>query len=102
VSLWFWNRVLYVALGSRGRFLIMLISLSLIGRIRGLLPFSGVMFTVLRSVSMSIGINCVSSPILMPVSFSICSIVDSIEPHDAIKRSISCSVGMNGSFCTTW
>ncbi len=76
----------------------MAMSLSLIGRIRGLLPFSGVMFTIFRSVSMSVAVNCVSSPILIPVSLSVCSMAASILLLPAISMSISCSVGMNGSF----
>ena len=97
MSLWGWNIVLYVARGSFGILFIMPISVSLIGSIRGLLPFSGVTFTLFRVKSMSIGCSCVSSPILMPVSFMVRRIAPSIFPHDAIKRSISCSVGMNGS-----
>ena len=97
MSLCGWNTVLYVALGSFGIVASMLISLSEIGRILGLLPFSGVTLTVLRTVSMSIGIILVSSPILIPVSLSICSTVAVTFPLAAISRSISSSVGMNGS-----
>lgn len=93
-----WNIVLYLALGSGFRFLSMAMSLSLIGSILGLLPFSGVIDRVLRSVSRSVGISLVSSPIRIPVSFSVWSMMASFGLECAIKRSISCSVGMNGSF----
>ena len=76
----------------------MFISLSDIGRILGLLPFSGVIFTVFCSVFMSIHFRVWASPILMPVSLSICNSVDSFFPDEAISWSISVSVGMNGSF----
>ena len=76
----------------------MAMSLSLIGRIRGLLPFSGVIFTIFRSVSMCVVVSCVSSPILIPVSFSVCSMAANILLLPAMSMSISCSVGMNGSF----
>ena len=72
--------------------------MSLIGSILGLLPFSGVTFTVFCSVFMSIHFSDCASPILMPVSFSICSSVDSFLPHEAMSWSISVSVGMNGIF----
>ena len=77
-------------------------SLSLIGRIRGLLPFIGVMFTVFRFVSMSLGASKTSSPILIPVSFSIWRTVDVTVPVPDMSKSISCSVGMNGSFSVIW
>lgn len=89
---------MYFARGSLWSFVIMFMSLSLIGRMRGLLPFSGVMFNVLRWVSRSVGLSCVSSPIRIPVSFSVCSMVAVWYPHEAISWSISSSVGMNGSF----
>ena len=92
--------MLYFALGSLCRLFIIPISLSDIGRILGLLPFSGVIFIVLRCTSRSSAVSCVNSPILIPVSLSVCRIVAVSFPHDAIRMSISCSVGMNGSFCT--
>ena len=73
------------------------ISLSLIGSIRGLLPFSGVMFTIFCWKLMSCHCSIVASPILIPVSFSICNSVAVTVPIDAISWSISVSVGMNGS-----
>lgn len=73
------------------------ISLSLIGSIRGLLPFSGVIANTLRSVSRCRGVSCVSSPIRIPVSFRVCRMVESFLPVPAMSKSISCSVGMNGS-----
>jgi hypothetical protein len=79
----------------------MAINLLLIGRILGLLPFSGVMFIVLFSKFMSIHFSLCASPILIPVSLSICSIVLSFLPHDAVSWSISVSVGMKGIF-SSW
>lgn len=78
------------------------ISLSLIGSIRGLLPFSGLMFTVFLSRSKSIHVSIWASPILAPVSFRSCRTVDILLLHDAIKMSISCSVGMNGIYFSCW
>ena len=46
-------------------------SLSLIGRILALLPFSGCMFTVFLWMSMSSHFSLVASPTLAPVSFSV-------------------------------
>jgi len=80
-----------------GRLFIIPISLSLIGRIRGLLFFSGVIDRTLRSVSRSSHVRSTSSPIRIPVSFRVCITVESIFPVLAMSRSISCSVGMNGS-----
>jgi len=93
-----WNRVLYLARRSCGRLFIIPSSLSERGNILGLLPFSGVMLIVLRWVSRSRGVSIISSPILMPVSFSIWSTADSFGPEPDISKSISSSVGMNGSF----
>jgi len=89
--------VLYVARVSFGLLFIMAISLSLIGSILGLLPFSGVMFTLFRSWSMSMGFSCVSSPILMAVSLIVCRTVAIVLLAPAMSWSISSSVGMNGS-----
>jgi hypothetical protein len=75
----------------------MFMSLSDIGRILGLLPFSGVMFTVFCCRFVSVHFSVFASPILMPVSFSVWSSVEVVFPVDAISWSISCSVGMNGS-----
>lgn len=99
MSLWHWNSVVYFARWSLCSVVIIPISLSLIGRILGLLPFSGVIDIVLRWMSISSGLSCVSSPIRIPVSFSVCSTVAVSFPHEAINWSISSSVGMNGSFC---
>jgi hypothetical protein len=76
----------------------MFMSLSFIGRILGLLPFSGVMFMVFCCVLMSFHFILVASPILAPVSFRVSSSVAVRVPHDAISWSISVSVGMNGIF----
>jgi len=46
----------------------MSISLRLIGRIRGLLPFSGVIQATLRSKSTSHHFSLAASPLLAPVS----------------------------------
>ena len=73
------------------------VSLSVSGRILGLLPFSGVMFTVLFCRFMSVHFSSCASPILIPVSLSSCRSVASLCLHDAIKMSISDSVGINGS-----
>jgi len=75
----------------------MSISLLLIGRILGLLPFSGVMFKVFCCVLRSIHFSIVASPMRIPVSFSVWSSVAVRSPHDAISWSISVSIGMNGS-----
>lgn len=72
------------------------ISLLLIGWVLGLLPFSGVMLRVLRSVSMSFHVNFVASPSRAPVSFSICRSAFKGGLLAAISVSASCSVGMNG------
>ena len=65
--------------------------------IRGLLPFSGVILTVLDSESMSIHLSCHASPLRIPVSFSICRKVDMRLLQAEISWSISVSFGMNGS-----
>jgi len=54
-----------------GKLLIMPMSLLLTGRIRGLLFFSGVMFSVRLSVSRFIHSRSTSSPIRIPVSLSV-------------------------------
>ena len=74
----------------------MAFSFSVIGRIRGLLCFSGVMLMVLRSRSMSIHFSIVASPIRAPVSFSSCRSAALFVPDAVISWSISCSVGMKG------
>jgi len=66
-SLSFWN-IVFRFLGCCP---IIFNSLSDNGSILGLLPFSGVIFTNFLSKSMSVHVNWVSSPILMPVSFSV-------------------------------
>jgi len=81
---------------SCGSWFIMFRSLSDIGRSRGLLFFVGVMFSVFCSVDRSIHFSFTVSDILAPVSLSVCSSVAMCFPHDAINRSSSCSVGMNG------
>lgn len=65
-----------------------------IGNNRGLLPFSGVMFTIFLVVSMSVHFSCNASPIRMAVSLRSCRSVLMIFRHDAIRMSMSCSVGM--------
>ena len=79
-----------------GSWFIMLSSLSDMRSSRGLLFFDGVMFSVFCSVDRSIHFSFVASDILAPVSLSVCSSVAMRFPHDAMSRSISCSVGMNG------
>jgi hypothetical protein len=73
------------------------ISLSVIGRILGLHPFSGVTFTVFCCRFMSIHFSIFASPMRMAVSFSSCRVVAVVFPVDAISWSISVSKGMNGS-----
>jgi len=80
----------------RGSLFIMLMSLSDMRSSRGLLFFDGVMFSVFCSVDRSIHLSFLISDILAPVSLSVCSSVAMRFPHDAINRSISVSVGMNG------
>jgi len=94
VSLCGWN----IVLCTFGRLFIIPISLSLMGSILGLLPFSGVMLRVFLSVSRSLSVNCVSSPMRIPVSLRHWSTADRTLPEPDMSRSISCSVGMNGSF----
>lgn len=96
ISLSGWNIVVYLALGSRGKLRIVLTSLSLIGKSRALLCFSGVMFMVFLCVSMSIGLSCVISPIRAPVSFMHKSKAWKCFPALLMSISISSSVGMNG------
>jgi len=62
-----------------------------------LLPFSAVMYIVFLSVSMFVHLVFAISPILAPVSLSICSSVAVFSVPAAIRMSISASVGMNGS-----
>ena len=63
-----------------------------------MLPFSGVMFTVLVSKSKSIHSSCHASPDLAPVSFRNRRNVAVFGLQPAINSSISRSKGMNGSF----
>ncbi len=70
------------------------------GKIRGLLPFSGVMDRVFLAVSKSIHWSLVSSPMRMPVSLSVCKTAAVTLPHPEINMSISCSVGMKGNLAT--
>ena len=81
-----------------GRLFIIPISLLLIGRILGVLFFSGVMVRVFLSVPRFVHVRSTSSPIRIPVSLRVWSTVDVTFPHPEISMSISCSVGMNGSF----
>ena len=62
-----------------------------------LLFFSGVMFTVLRSLSKSFRCSCHASPGRMPVSFSNCKKHAVFLPMPAISAFTSASVGMKGS-----
>lgn len=73
------------------------ISLLLIGSILLLLPFSAVMYIVFLSESMFTHLVFAISPILAPVSLSICSSVAVFSVPADIRMSISASVGMNGS-----
>jgi len=76
-------------------------SLTLAGSILLLLPFSAVMYTVLRSVSRCCHFKNSISPILAPVSLSSCSSAAVFGCPALIRLSISCSVGMKGSsFCS--
>ena len=77
----------------------MAISFVLIGNILELLPFSAVMYIVLRSRSMLIHFRRVISPILAPVSLSSCRSVDVLVVPAEIRESISFSVGMYGKPC---
>lgn len=77
----------------------MAISVSEIGKIRGLLPFSAVMLMVFRLVSMSV--HCKKSkisPILAPVSLSVCRAVAVFGVPAEIRLSNSFSVGIKGIF----
>jgi len=88
------RNTLFVCLGM---LLSIAISLRLIGSIRLLLPFSAVMLMVRLSWSMCVHCSFSISPILAPVSLSICRSVAVFVPADEIRLSISVSVGMNGS-----
>ena len=71
------------------------------GNMRLLLPFSAVMYTVLRSASRCVHLRASISPILAPVSLSSCSSAAVFGCPALIRLSISCSVGMKGiSFCS--
>ena len=84
-----------------GSWFIIPISLLLIGRMRGLLPFDGVTVIVFCSLFMSVHLSFVSSSVLMPVSFRICMLTACLWVcADAMSWSISCSVGMNGNLCS--
>jgi hypothetical protein len=69
---------------------------------RGLLFFSGVMFTTLLSKSMSSHLSYQISPHLAPVSLSVCRNVDMRWVHPAMSWSISVSFGMNGILRMHW
>jgi len=71
-------------------------SLSLMCRSRGLLPFDGVMLSVFCSVDRSVHLSLVASDIRAAVSLSVCSSVAVRFPIEAISWSISVSVGMYG------
>jgi len=65
-------------------------------RLRGLLPFSGLLIdSVLASVSKSVHFSCSASPYLHAVSFRVCKNVASRCFVPLISWSISVSVGMN-------
>jgi len=66
-------------------------------KIRGLLPFSGVMRIVPVSRSKSVHVSACASPALAPVSLSSWRNVEVFGPHPAISASNSASVGMKGS-----
>ena len=68
----------------------------LIGRILGLLCFSGFMLIVCLCRSKSVHCVWSISPIRAPVSLSSCKSVAVLGAAPDIKASISCSVGMNG------
>ena len=76
---------------------IMAMALLLSGSTLLLLPFSPVMYIVLRWVSMCVHSKKSSSPIRAPVSFSICSRAFVVGVPEAIKRSSSSSVGIKGN-----
>jgi len=67
----------------------------LIGNILSLLPFSAVMWMVLRCSSMSIHLSCMASPMRAPVSLSSWRKADVLVLPADMSESISCSVGMN-------
>ncbi len=75
----------------------MSISLLLIGRIRALLPFSGVMRATFRSKSTSLHLSLAASPLLAPVSFRNWRNVARTLPLPEISESMSASVGMKGA-----
>ena len=70
----------------------------LILEILGLLPFSGVMFRVLFSRSMSVHERANTSPALAPVSLAIWRKVAMCVLQLATRSSIYLSSGMKGSF----
>jgi len=69
-------------------------------KILGLLPFSGVILTVLCTMSMSFQVTSNASPRRAPVSFRTCRKVANGLLKPAMSSSISFSVGMNGSLCS--
>ena len=79
-----------------GSLLISSINLFVIGKILGLLFFSGWILTVLRFVSKSIHSIFDASPALAPVSLSIWRNAEVCLAVPAINWSISSSCGMNG------
>lgn len=95
------QNIRFVCFLNRFRFRHIPISFGVIAKILGLLPFSGVMFIVLRCSSKSLHSRLNASPILIPVSFSICKSALSRAGDALIKASISCSVGINGSRSST-
>ena len=101
--LWIVNWVLIPSLSLLKMFSLVLlnvfsiaISLSDIGTIRGLLPFSGVILIVFLSKFRSFHLRSVSSPILIPVSFRHCKAVAVFLPLLFISSSILFSVGIYG------
>jgi len=71
-----------------------------IGNVRALLPFSGQLILICCVLkSMSVHCSEVASPILIPVSYNICSRVLVVFPVPAISCFISSFCGRNGSFC---
>jgi len=85
-----------------GSWFSMAISWFEIGRMRELLPFSAVMYIVLRSRSMWCHSSLSSSPVLAPVSLRICSRVAVLGCPADIRLFSSCSVGMKGSWFSCW
>ena len=106
----FWNRRLWVLRcfeNRRFRLLLFCMARSMLSslfeslKMRGLLPFSGVIRTVPVSKSMSVHFRLWASPDLAPVSFKSCRNVEVLGPQPEIKASNSASVGMKGSFSAT-